>query len=113
MSLAMSFAVCALLLASLGVYGVIAYSVAKRTPEIGVRTALGARQREIIWTVVVQGMRPVLVGVTVGLCASLLIGRFIASQLFEVSPSDPFMLAGVAPSVIVVIFRQSNGSPSD
>jgi hypothetical protein len=95
MSLALSFAACALLLASLGVYGVIAYSVARRAPEIGIRTALGARRREIIWTVVMQGMRPVMVGVAVGLCASLLIGRFIASQLFDVSPSDPFMLGGV------------------
>jgi ABC-type antimicrobial peptide transport system permease subunit len=95
MSLALSFGICALLLASIGVYGVISYAVTRRTPEIGIRAALGASQREILQMVVVQGMRPVLLGVTVGTGVAILMGRLIASQLFQVSPSDPLLLAAV------------------
>jgi hypothetical protein len=102
LSLALSFAICALLLVSLGVYGVVSYSVAKRTPEIGIRSALGASQGAIVWTVVAQGMRPVVLGVAVGLVGAILAGRSIASQLFHVAPADPPTFAGVAVLLLTV-----------
>jgi len=96
MLLAMLFACSALFLASLGIYGVIAYSVEQRSRELGIRAALGAQSSDLRRMVLRQGMTPVLVGLVTGIGASVLTGRFLESMLFDVRPFDPVTLAGVA-----------------
>ena len=86
------FASVALLLATVGIYGAVAYTVEQRTGEIGVRMALGAQTLDVVRLVVGQGMRPVLFGLMIGLAAALALGRLIASQLYEVSAHSPFLL---------------------
>src|SRR5881396_658701 len=88
------FAGVALLLATVGIYGAVAYSVEQRTGEIGVRMALGAQARDILRLVVNQGMRPVIIGLVVGIVATFALGRLIASQLFDVSAHNPALLSG-------------------
>jgi ABC-type antimicrobial peptide transport system permease subunit len=83
------FGVVALVLAAIGIYGLMAYSVQQRTQEIGIRMALGADRSTIRKLVVWQGMRLALVGVVVGLAAAFGLTRLIASFLFEVKPWDP------------------------
>ena len=102
MELAVAFATAGLLLAALGVYGVISFSVVRRTPEMGVRIALGARGAQIVGMVVRQGMRPVIAGLLAGLAGALAGGRLIASQLFGVTPSDPLALSAVAFLLLAV-----------
>jgi ABC-type antimicrobial peptide transport system permease subunit len=85
----------ALLLASLGIYGVISFTVARRTPELGIRIALGARRPRLVAMVLRQGMMPVLVGLAAGLVCALLTGRFVAGQLYAVTPDDPVTLCAV------------------
>jgi predicted permease len=87
------FAAVALLLATVGIYGAVAYTVAQRTGEIGVRMALGAQTRDILRLVVNQGMRPVVFGLVVGVGAALALGRLIASQLYETSAHNPLLLS--------------------
>ena len=86
----------AFVIAMVGVYGVISYSVSQRTHEIGIRMALGASPRDIFRLVVGQGMGLVLIGVGIGLAASLALTRFLESMLFGVSATDPATFAGVA-----------------
>ncbi len=88
-----AFAVVALVLAMVGIYGAVAYTVEQRAGEIGVRMALGARPANVVRLVLGQGLRPVLLGLVVGLFATLGLGRLIAAQLFEISPHDPALLA--------------------
>ena len=95
------FAAIALLLASVGLYAVIAHSVSQRTQEIGVRTALGATAPDILKLVVLQGMLPVGIGLTVGLGASLGVNQVLKSQLVNVSPSDPLTLIIASASLIL------------
>ena len=90
------FAGVALLLASIGIYGAVAYSVEQRTGEIGVRMALGAQTADVLRLVVGQGMAPVLLGLTVGMVAALTLGRLLTTQLYEVSPHNPALLATTA-----------------
>lgn len=100
--LAVSFAMAALLLASLGVYGVISFTVARRTPELGIRIALGARAPEVASMILRQGMSPVLAGLACGLASALAAGRFIASQLFGVAPNDPWTIAAVSVLLLAI-----------
>jgi putative ABC transport system permease protein len=89
------FSVSALLLAALGLYGVLAYSVASRTREIGIRLAVGAKRNEVIGLVIKQGLTLVCVGVLIGLSAALAAMRVVKSLLYEVAPTDPTTFVGV------------------
>jgi ABC-type antimicrobial peptide transport system permease subunit len=89
------FAAGALALAAIGLYGQVAYAVANRTHEIGVRMALGARTAEILLDVILQGMRWVAAGIGAGLFLSYVLGRFLENFLFEVAATDPLTMAGV------------------
>jgi putative ABC transport system permease protein len=88
------FAGVALLLASIGIYGAVAYTVEQRTGEIGVRMALGAQTRDVLRLVVSQGMKPVFIGLAIGIASAFALGRLIASQLYDVSAHNPALLAG-------------------
>jgi putative ABC transport system permease protein len=102
MSLMGIFAVLALLLAMIGVYGVMAHSVSQRQQEIGIRMALGANSSDVLTMVLRQGMSLVLAGLALGSVAALGLTRLLTSQLFGVSPVDPLISAGVAILMIFV-----------
>jgi putative ABC transport system permease protein len=96
------FSVVALLLASAGIYGVISYSVAQRTREIGVRMALGATTREVLTMVLKQSAITGAIGISAGLLGCFVLNRLLQSQLFEISPSDPITLCGVSILLLMV-----------
>jgi ABC-type antimicrobial peptide transport system permease subunit len=101
------FAILALLLAAIGVYGVLAYLVAQRTREIGVRIALGARPGSVLRLVVGQSLRVAALGITIGVAAALLLAPQIESQLFGVKPRDPLTLGAVAAVLLWVALLAS------
>jgi putative ABC transport system permease protein len=90
------FAGVALLLAAVGIYGLIAYSVTQRTQELGIRIALGAQRRDVLRLVLRHGTRLTLLGLALGIAAALGITRLLASLLFGISATDPLTFAGVA-----------------
>jgi predicted permease len=96
------FAALGLFLASLGIYGVISYSVTRQTQEIGIRMALGATRSWVQFDVIWKTLRLVLIGVVVGIIASLLLARLIASLLFQTAPTDPLTFAGMVALLAVV-----------
>ena len=100
-----SFSVIALLLAAVGIYGVMAYSVSQRTQEIGVRVALGATTRNVLSMVIGQGLKLTVVGLAVGLTGSFLLSRVMASLLFEISPTDPltFAIVGIGLAAVALL----------
>jgi len=90
------FAIVALLLASVGIFGVLNYSVAQRTQEIGLRVALGAQTRDVLRLVLGQGVRLILFGLALGLAASFALTRVLAVMLFGVTPTDPLTFVAVS-----------------
>jgi putative ABC transport system permease protein len=90
------FAAAALALAAVGIYGVVAFSAARRTQEIGIRMALGARRSNVLLLIVGEGARLAVLGVAIGILASFVITRLLSSLLFGVSATDPVTFAGVA-----------------
>ena len=96
------FAGLGLLLAAIGIYGVMVTAVTQRTHEIGLRMALGAQGRDVLWLVIRQGMFPVLIGVAVGLAAAIGVTRLMSTLLFEVSATDPLTLALITVLLTVV-----------
>ena len=102
-----AFGAVALLLAAVGLYGVIAFNVAQRSHEVGVRIALGAGTRDILRLVVGDGVRVAAVGIALGGVVALAAGRFVAPLLFEVSPRDPLTLAVVAATLLAIAVAAS------
>jgi putative ABC transport system permease protein len=102
MNLILLFAIAALVLASLGIYGVVSYSVALRTNEMGIRMALGARTPDVLRMVLVQAMTPVAIGLFCGLAASLAAGRLLAGLLYGVQTADAVTIAGVIGTLAAV-----------
>jgi putative ABC transport system permease protein len=96
------FGITALLLATTGVFGVMAYSVSRRTRELGVRIALGATSRDVLRMVLGQGMRTILIGVAIGIAGSFALTRTLSSLLFGVTATDPVTFAGVTLLLIAV-----------
>ncbi len=102
MFLTMTFALSSLLLAALGIFGVVSYSVQQRRQELGIRMALGADRHYLLRMVLRQGMVPVMLGLAGGLIAAAFAGRFISSLLFGVSPYDPLTISAIAIVVTAV-----------
>ena len=106
-----SFGLVALLLAALGVYGVVSYAVACKTREIGIRIALGATHRQVIWKMTHQGTKPALLGVGVGVMVTLLATRVVEGLLFQVSRTDPLTLT-LVPVLLVTVALTASWIPS-
>jgi putative ABC transport system permease protein len=98
------FAALALMLAVIGLYGLIAYSVSQRTREIGIRVALGAKRKNILALILRSGMTLALIGTGIGILASLALTRFLSSLLFEVSPRDPLVFLSVSVVLLFTAF---------
>jgi ABC-type antimicrobial peptide transport system permease subunit len=96
------FAGLALLLSSIGIYGVISYVVGQRTNEIGIRIALGAQQRDVLRLMLGEGMKMALLGVAVGIAVALGLTHLMVNILFGVSATDPLTFLGVATLLVVV-----------
>jgi ABC-type antimicrobial peptide transport system permease subunit len=90
-----TFAALALLLSSIGIYGVISYLIGERTHEIGIRMALGAQRKDVLTLVLSEGMKLVLVGAVIGIAAALGLSRLMAGMLYGVSATDPLTFAAV------------------
>jgi putative ABC transport system permease protein len=102
MQLLSAFAGFALLLAAIGIYSVLSYTVRQRVPEIGIRMALGARAQDVVRMIVVEGIKPTATGVVVGVASALAMGRLIATLIFGVTPHDTLTLAAVATILTIV-----------
>jgi ABC-type antimicrobial peptide transport system permease subunit len=102
MLLILSFALVALALAAVGVYGVIAYSVARRTRELGIRAALGAAPGDLVRDVVLGGVQLTAIGIAAGCVGAMLAGRLLTSMLYGLTPRDPATLAGAVAVLALV-----------
>ena len=105
---ASAFALLALLLAASGIYGVLAYRTQMRTHEIGIRIALGATRRDVLWLILRQGLRLAALGIALGIVLTVALTRFISAQLYGVSPADPLTLALVTLLLAVVAASASS-----
>jgi hypothetical protein len=106
-----AFGVLAVLLACIGLFGLMSYSVAQRTREIGVRMALGARRRTVVGMVMSESIRLVGIGSVLGLAAILWAGRFVRTVVYGVSPSDPLTIGG-ALALVAVVMALASGVPA-
>jgi putative ABC transport system permease protein len=97
-----AFGAAAVLLAAVGIYGLMSYTTAQRTKELGVRMALGASRRAVLRLVLGEGARLAVAGVAVGVLAALALSRVLASLLFGVRATDPLMLVGVSAAMAVI-----------
>jgi putative ABC transport system permease protein len=102
-----AFALSAVLLAAVGLYGLISYSVSQRTREIGIRVALGARPAQVMTPVIREGMTLALVGVSLGLVGALAATKLISSYLFGIGRTDPLTFSGVAVLLLLVALLAS------
>lgn len=91
-----TFAALALILAAIGIYSVLSYSIKRRVSEIGIRMALGARVNDVLRLVIIEGMKPTLLGVGIGAVVALVFGRVMSNMIYQVKPDDPFTFAIVA-----------------
>ena len=98
------FAGLALLLASIGLYGLMSYSVTRRTREIGVRVALGAQQKSVLWMILRETLALTLLGIAIGIPSGLAASRLIASMLFGLSPNDLSTIVTACLLLLVVAF---------
>jgi putative ABC transport system permease protein len=96
------FGALALLLAAIGIYGVLAYTVAHRTREFGIRVALGADVRDVVGMVVGQGVKLAAAGLVVGVAGAILVTRLMTSLLYEVQPGDPAVFLAVAAGLMAI-----------
>ncbi len=94
-TLVLAFAVLSLILASVGLYGVLSYLMTQRMTEIGIRIALGARREQVLGLALIDGLRPAFIGLAFGLAASVATVRLIESMLYQTKPLDPAVFAGV------------------
>jgi len=102
MEMVLLFALTALLLAGIGVYGTISYIVSERTRDIGIRIALGAQRKTILHMVLSQGLTLALVGAAVGLAGALVVAHLMAGLLYGVSPSDPLTFISLTTVLVIV-----------
>jgi putative ABC transport system permease protein len=102
MELFAAFAILAVLLAGIGLYGVVSYTVSQRTTEIGVRMALGASGADVSRLVLMQGLKPASIGVALGLIGALFAVRFLRTLLFGVTPIDPITFVVVPPALLLI-----------
>ncbi len=100
--LSAGFGMLATLLASIGLYGVMAFLVARRTKELGLRMALGAQPREVIWMVMKEVLTLLGLGLLVGVPTAIQLGRYVASQLYGITPNDPWV-AGIAMMLLSAV----------
>jgi ABC-type antimicrobial peptide transport system permease subunit len=107
-----AFGMLALVLAAVGLYGVLAYDVSQRTHEMGVRVALGAQGRDVSRLVVWEGLRIVVVGGAIGFGIALAAGRFVAPLLFRTSPREPVVFGVVGLSVAARCAREPRIAPT-
>jgi len=105
------FGVLALVLASIGLYGILAYNVAGRTNEIGLRMALGAARRDVIWMVLREALLLTLIGVLIGVPLAVASGRLVSSLLFGLTPSDPLSI-GLAAIVMLAVAALASYLPA-
>jgi ABC-type antimicrobial peptide transport system permease subunit len=115
------FAILSVVLAAVGLYGVVAYVVSQRTREIGVRMALGARQGQVVGLMLWQGLRPAALGMVIGLAVAVGAARLVRGMLYEVQPHDPTTFFGVPIVLLMVVLiacaiparRASSVAPAD
>jgi len=98
----LAFAILSLLLASVGLYGVLSYRTIQRTSELGIRIALGAQRDQVLQLVLVDGLRPALIGLGLGLAESFAATRIFQSLLFGTKPLDPVVFSGVIATLLAV-----------
>ena len=101
-ALLVAFATLSLVLAAVGLFGVMSYIGAQRTTEIGIRVALGAKREQVMRKMLLDGMRPAVFGLVVGLAASLEAGQLMRDLLYEIKPLDPAVYAAVAATLLAV-----------
>ena len=96
------FGVAALILAAIGLYGMLAYGVVRRTSEIGIRMALGAIRRDVVWLVIRESLFIVAIGLSFGMAGAFAVGSLLESMLFEMKPTDPWALLSAGALLLTV-----------